>query len=355
MMVKLLRLAVVVCVAIASPCRAFQTTTTNLNVPNPPAIRRLSPARPIHENSLLRRSAPIRATATTTTSLQAAPFALLGAAGSPAGAFLVLTGIVLIHESGHYLAARNYGVKVDEFAIGFGPKLFGFEALGNEFNFRAFPLGGYVRFPENYNMTLVNEQQQQLREEYREWRELTSGTEEDAVKPKSAGYQVANLLTLGAMEQQRKQKEEEALLKEQEAKQNQPWWKSIFSAQPQKPKIPPKPINPDDIEIDYYDDPDLLQNRPWPERAVVLSGGVAFNLLLAFVIYFAQITTTGLPQPVFDQGIKVSQNPIEQGAANGILRKGDVVVGVNGKLQRSWGASGRHGEPVFVFVVVLFS
>jgi membrane-associated protease RseP (regulator of RpoE activity) len=39
-------------------------------------------------------------------------------------------------------------------------------------------------------------------------------------------------------------------------------------------------------EIEYYDDPDLFQNRPWPERAIVTAGGVIFNLLLAFCIYF---------------------------------------------------------------------
>ena len=45
----------------------------------------------------------------------------------------------------------------------------------------------------------------------------------------------------------------------------------------------------ENYEVEYFDDPQLLQNRPWPERAVVLSGGVIFNILLAFSIYFAAI------------------------------------------------------------------
>ena len=321
---KLLRLAVAF--AIATQCQSFQAT-------QPLGTNILSRGidRKLNDNSFHHLSKPTEAS----TRLEAAAASsLLAAAGSPAGAFLVLTSIVLVHECGHYLAARNYGIKVDEFAIGFGPKLFGFEALGNEFNFRAFPLGGYVRFPENYNTTLVLEQQKQLREEMKEWKKLTK-EEQDDDETESIGYQLANALTLGAIEKKREQEREEELLKQQQQQVSQPWWKSVFGGttkEPEKPKIPPKPMDPDDVEIEYYDDPDLLQNRPWPERAVVLSGGVVFNLLLAFAIYFGEISTIGLPQPIFDQGIVVSQNPVKEGAANGILRKGDIVVGVNGKL-----------------------
>ena len=41
-------------------------------------------------------------------------------------------------------------------------------------------------------------------------------------------------------------------------------------------------------DVAYFEDPNLLQNRPWNERAIVLSGGVAFNLLLAFACYFGE-------------------------------------------------------------------
>lgn len=52
--------------------------------------------------------------------------------------------VVLFHELGHYLAARSFGVAVDEVSVGIGPRLVGFEAFGNPFNLRLLPLGGYV-------------------------------------------------------------------------------------------------------------------------------------------------------------------------------------------------------------------
>ena len=60
---------------------------------------------------------------------------------------VVLTLIVFIHELGHYLVARWNKVKVDAFAVGFGPELFGFDDRnGTRWKFCAIPLGGYVKF-----------------------------------------------------------------------------------------------------------------------------------------------------------------------------------------------------------------
>ncbi len=100
------------------------------------------------------------------------------------------------------------------------------------------------------------------------------------------------------------------------------------------PSNRPKTViaDPENFEIDYYDDPNLLQNRPWFQRAVVLSGGVAFNMILAFTLYFGMINLgSGLPQPVYDSGVVINQAPRADGAAVGLLRKGDIIVGVNGK------------------------
>ena len=58
---------------------------------------------------------------------------------------LVLSVLVVFHELGHYLAARYFGVKVESFSIGFGPKLFGFDHNGTDFKVCLLPLGGYVK------------------------------------------------------------------------------------------------------------------------------------------------------------------------------------------------------------------
>ena len=64
--------------------------------------------------------------------------------------FLVVISVVAFaHELGHYLAARGCGVTVEEFAIGFGPKLVSFRDRTNtEWTFRWIPLGGFVRMPD---------------------------------------------------------------------------------------------------------------------------------------------------------------------------------------------------------------
>lgn len=59
---------------------------------------------------------------------------------------VALTILVFIHELGHYLPARRFGVKVEVFSIGFGPEIFGFtDKAGTRWKFSLVPLGGYVR------------------------------------------------------------------------------------------------------------------------------------------------------------------------------------------------------------------
>lgn len=64
------------------------------------------------------------------------------------GTFLVLlTILVFVHEMGHYLAARTFGVKVEVFSIGFGKELFGWnDKKGTRWKISLLPLGGYVKF-----------------------------------------------------------------------------------------------------------------------------------------------------------------------------------------------------------------
>ena len=64
------------------------------------------------------------------------------------GAFLVvLTVVVTIHELGHFLVAKRFGVAIDRFAIGFGKPIFRrVDRSGVEWRVGWLPLGGYVRF-----------------------------------------------------------------------------------------------------------------------------------------------------------------------------------------------------------------
>lgn len=64
------------------------------------------------------------------------------------GGLIVLFGIiamVMVHEAGHFLAAKATGMKATEFFFGFGPKLWSTRRGETEYGVKAFPLGGYVR------------------------------------------------------------------------------------------------------------------------------------------------------------------------------------------------------------------
>jgi regulator of sigma E protease len=61
------------------------------------------------------------------------------------GIVLVLGVMILVHEWGHFIVARLFGVRVDVFSIGFGPRLFGWKRGATDYRISALPFGGYVR------------------------------------------------------------------------------------------------------------------------------------------------------------------------------------------------------------------
>ncbi|KAK3146821.1 hypothetical protein QOZ80_3BG0272650 [Eleusine coracana subsp. coracana] len=165
----------------------------------------------------------------------AAPPDLLASVESVASAASVLAAIVLVHESGHFLAAVSRGIHVSQFSIGFGPALARFRAGPVEYALRAIPLGGYVGFPDD--------------------------------DPDSG-----------------------------------------FAA----------------------DDPDLLRNRPVPDRLLVVSAGVAANLAFAFLIIYAQALTVGVPVQAQLPGVLVPEVLPGSAAARDGLLAGDIILAVPG-------------------------
>ena len=65
------------------------------------------------------------------------------------GAVLALFGAaIFIHEFGHFWVARRLGMKVEEFAVGFGPKIHSRKRDGIEYSVRWIPAGGFVKLPQ---------------------------------------------------------------------------------------------------------------------------------------------------------------------------------------------------------------
>ncbi len=61
-------------------------------------------------------------------------------------AFLFVLGVLIfVHEFGHYAVAKLFGIRVEVFSLGFGPRLFGWRRGGTDYRISAFPVGGYVK------------------------------------------------------------------------------------------------------------------------------------------------------------------------------------------------------------------
>jgi regulator of sigma E protease len=58
---------------------------------------------------------------------------------------IVLGIMVLVHEWGHFIVAKSFGVRVETFSIGFGTRLWGFKRGDTDYRISALPLGGYVK------------------------------------------------------------------------------------------------------------------------------------------------------------------------------------------------------------------
>ena len=58
---------------------------------------------------------------------------------------LVLSGLILVHEFGHFIVAKGFGIKVLKFSLGFGPRVWGVVRGDTDYCISLFPLGGFVK------------------------------------------------------------------------------------------------------------------------------------------------------------------------------------------------------------------
>src|SRR3990167_8529155 len=70
---------------------------------------------------------------------------------------LILIALILVHEFGHFIVAKAFRIRVQEFGIFFPPRLFAKRFGETEYSFNSLPLGGFVRiFGENANEAADN-------------------------------------------------------------------------------------------------------------------------------------------------------------------------------------------------------
>lgn len=194
-------------------------------------------------------------------------------------ALLVLLVMITVHEFGHYSAAKLLGFDIDEFSIGFGPKLFQRKKKNGElFSIRLLPLGGYCAFTGEEKEEVLGE----VRQSSAAKQPITNA---DAVeqsdisasdKTVSRGYGLEYTLTATPTQTQ---------------------------------KIP-------------FD-----RQKPW-KRLVVMLSGPLFNLLSAFLFSFIFIISVGYASPSVTE---LYVNPDTGIPYASELCKGDIITAVNGR------------------------
>jgi len=233
-----------------------------------------------------------------------------------AGAFGFL---IIIHELGHWVAARRFGVRCPSFGIGVGPKLGGFRWRGTEFELRPIPFIGYV---------LMTGEDSSL--ELEEWRSALHRFLGEAPFPSRP----SELLTW--LEAHR-----ETLLNEADDSVRARFLEL-------KEHLT---YHPDTVLKGIDDCEGNINLKPTLQRLIILLGGIAMNLVAALIIFIGLGLTHGIG--IIDQERNTSIDAVSPGsaAARAGLAAGETVTAVDGEPVLSGGAMiaaiGRHpGQPM---------
>lgn len=185
-------------------------------------------------------------------------------------AIAVLLLMVIIHEFGHYIAGKILKFKINEFSVGFGPKIFSKKnkKTGEVFSLRVVPLGGYCAFDG----------------------------EEDIDEPSEADKE--NAVVFNEIDDVAARPENQA-----------------------EPSIESEPKK-EGNDLKKFND-----QKPW-KRMIVLVSGAMFNLISAVIFSFLFILIVGYNRPKIAY---VAVNPETGIEYNSDLHAGDVIVAVNGK------------------------
>ncbi len=103
---------------------------------------------------------------------------------------LIFSVIVVFHEGGHYLIARANGIRVHEFTIGLGPKLFHFKKGETEYSIRALPFGGACIFE---NPDELEDEEEEKENEEKLTKDLESDKKNKSFKDASVFSRIATV------------------------------------------------------------------------------------------------------------------------------------------------------------------
>jgi regulator of sigma E protease len=196
------------------------------------------------------------------------------------GVALVLGVMILVHEWGHFIVARLFGVRVDVFSIGFGPRLFGWKRGATDYRISALPVGGYVR--------MAGQDPTDIDSADRDWVRMRSGEQKkDLVS--TATHAAAELK------------------------------------------------NPEQLLMSRPGAGDELMSKPRWQRALISFAGPAVNLIFPVLLLAGYFVSVGVPYPSYqDKPIQVTVLPTNSTAQSVGLQPGDRVTQIAGERNPNW-------------------
>lgn len=209
------------------------------------------------------------------------------------GILVIVVGLavsIALHEIGHLVPAKKFGVRVGQYMIGFGPTLFSRKVGETQYGVKAIPLGGYISMAGMYPPTEAETAAEA---------EATAGGERPQRAGKAGGGFFATMV--------------------QDAR------------------------SANDETLQGDDDERVFYKLPVYKRVIIMLGGPVMNLLLAIVLFTVLFSAIGLQQGtttvsavsqcVLPAGSTQTEcatsDPVAPAAAAGML-PGDVIVSVDG-------------------------